>query len=87
MRGHGEPVSRGRLDRRDADARGFRETVLMVGLFSGVVLINGTLAILFIALMQALGLWMPVLAETARVSFEGADSLRTSLQSLPSGER
>ena len=75
------------MDRPAADARAFRDTVLMVGLFSGVVLVNGILAILFIALMQALGLWTPAMAETALVSVEAGDELRASLQSLPSGEQ
>lgn len=82
MRDGGEPLSRGQMDRRAADARAFRDTLLMVGLFTGVVLVNGILAVLLIALMHALGLWTPVAVETAFISADDPDALRTSLLAL-----
>jgi hypothetical protein len=82
VRDAGEPLSRGQVDRRAADARALRDALLFVALFTGVVLINGILAILFIALMQALGLWTPVAVETAFLSAESPDEMRTSLLSL-----
>jgi len=85
----GEPLSRGQVDRSAADAKALRETVFFVAFFAGVVLVNGILAILFIALIQALGWWAPVAAETTFVYLEGAEELRASLGSFtgrqPSG--
>lgn len=87
----GEPLSRGRVDRRVVDGQALRDTVLFVAIFTVVVLVNGILAILFIALMQALGWWSPVAAEAASCSAEGVDEVRSSLQALtdrpPSGTR
>ena len=80
MRDVGEPLSRGQLDRRAADARALRDVLFSVALFSGVVLVNGILAILFIALMQALGLWGPAAAEA--VSLEGIADARSRLHAL-----
>jgi len=57
MRDEGEPISRGQVDRRAADARALRDTLFAVGLCAGVVLVNGLLAILFIELMQTMGWW------------------------------
>ena len=53
----GEPISRGRRDRRRVELAALRIVLFMVALFGGVWLVNGILAILFIALMQELGLW------------------------------
>ena len=80
MRDVGEPHSRGQLDRRAAEARALRDVLFGVALFSGVVLVNGILAILFIALMQALGLWSPAAGEAD--SLEGIDELRSRLHAL-----
>ena len=77
MRDIGEPLSRGQVDRRAAEARALRDALLFVALFTGVVLVNGILAILFIALMQALGLWGPAASEAASL-----DEVRSSLQAL-----
>lgn len=57
MRDIGEPHSRGQVDRRAVEARALREALFGVAFFPRVALINGILALLFIALMQALGLW------------------------------
>lgn len=73
----GEPVSRGQLDRPAAEARALQDTLFFVGLFAGAVLVNGILAILFIALTQALGLWGQAGSEAASL-----DELRSSLQAL-----
>jgi hypothetical protein len=62
----GEPISRGQLKRRAAEARALRTALFGVALFTGVVLVNGILAILFIALMQALGLWQVPASESAQ---------------------
>ena len=74
--------AKGRLDRRAAEARALRDALFGVALFAGVVLVNGILAILFIALMQALGLWMPEAAEATFIPPDGADELPTTLRSL-----
>ena len=57
MRDDGEPISGGQLDRRAADGRALRNTLVGVVLFTGVVLVNGILAILLIELLQAIGSW------------------------------
>lgn len=57
MRDHGEPLSRGQLDRRAAEARALRNALFGVALFTGVVLVNGILFILLIELLQAIGWW------------------------------
>ena len=57
MRDDGEPISRGQLDRRAADAQALRNALLGVALFAGVVLVNGILFILLIELLQAIGAW------------------------------
>lgn len=72
----GEPLSRGQLDRRAAEAKALRDTFFGVALFTGVVLVNGILAILFIALMQALGLWGPAIEAVS------LDEVRSSMQAL-----
>jgi hypothetical protein len=66
MRDAGEPISRGQLNRRGAEARALRTALFGVAFFTGVVLVNGILAILFIALMQALGLWQVPASESAQ---------------------
>ena len=57
MRDDGEPISHGQLDRRAAEARALRDALFAVALFTGVVLINGILAILLIELFQTIGWW------------------------------
>lgn len=66
MRDDGEPISRGQLDRRAADKRALRDVTLFVGLFMGVVLMNGVLWILLIELLQALGWWGSSTSEGAQ---------------------
>jgi hypothetical protein len=80
MRDIGEPLSRGQVDRRAAEARALRDALFGVALFTGVVLVNGILAILFIALMQALGLWGMAAADGA--SLDGIDEMRLRLHVL-----
>jgi len=80
MRDTGEPLSRGQVDRRAVEARALRDALFGVALFSGVVLVNGILAILVIALMQALGLWGPAAGDAA--SLDGVDELRSRLHPL-----
>lgn len=80
MRDIGEPLSRGQVDRRAAEARALRDALFGVALFTGVVLVNGILAILFIAVMQALGLWGTAAADGA--SLEGIDEVRSRLHTL-----
>jgi len=53
MRDTGEPLSRDQVDRRPVEARALRDALFGVALFTCVVLVNGILPILFIALMQA----------------------------------
>lgn len=57
MHSNGEPISRGRIDRRAADARAVRNAAVGVALFGVVVVINGLLALLGIEALQALGAW------------------------------
>jgi hypothetical protein len=78
----GEPVSEGRVDRRATEARELRTALLGVAFFAAIVLVNAIVAIAFIALMQALGLWALAPAEAAFSSPDGVDELRTSLHSL-----
>jgi hypothetical protein len=66
VRDNGEPVSRGQVDRRAAEARAFRNALFGVALFTGVVLVNGVLAILLIEALQALGWWPEPASEGAR---------------------
>ena len=80
MRDAGEPLSRDLVDRRATEIRALSNALLGVALFSGAVLINGIVAILFIALMQALGMWGPATAEAASV--EMFDEARSSLQAV-----
>jgi len=80
MRDTGEPLSRGQVDRRAVEARALRDALFGVALFTGVVLVNGILAILFIALMQALGLWGAAAGDGA--SLDGIDELRSRLHAL-----
>jgi hypothetical protein len=74
-----EPLSPDGQDRRSTDAGGLRDALSLVALFAGIVLVGAILGILFIALMQALGLWMAEAAETTFSALDGADELRTSL--------
>ena len=57
MRDDGEPISHGKLDRAAAERRAVRDALSAVGLFAGVVLVNGLLAILGIEVLQELGVW------------------------------
>ena len=79
MRDNGEPVGKGRLDRQAEDRRALRTAVFAVAFFTAVVLVNGLLAILFIALLQSLGLWGVGATETTSVSLEGTEDLRSTL--------
>lgn len=74
MHNDGEPMSRGQVDRKKADARALRNALFGVALFTVVVLVNGILAILFIGFAQAIG-WWEVSAS------EGAESAVTELSS------
>lgn len=53
----GEPIGRGQLDRRAAKARSLGGALFAIALFTGVLLVNGLLAILLIELFQAVGWW------------------------------
>ena len=57
MRDDGEPISRGQTDLEAVEADAFKNTLFAVALFTGVVLVNGILAILLIEFMQAIGWW------------------------------
>jgi hypothetical protein len=74
MRDAGEPVSRGRLDRKAAEARALQNALFAVGLFAGIVLVNGILALLFIGFAQAIGWWDVSTSE-------GAETATTELAS------
>ena len=57
MKEPGEPISRGRIDKRAADALAMRNVVYAVLLIMATVLTNGVLAILGIEALQAIGAW------------------------------
>ncbi len=57
LRDQGEPIGRGQLDRRGADARAFRDGLFSVAFFTTILLVNGILVILLIGLLQAIGWW------------------------------
>jgi hypothetical protein len=59
----GEPIGRGQLDRRAAKARAFRGALFAIALFTGIVLVNGILAIMLIEFFQAIGWWEVSAAE------------------------
>jgi hypothetical protein len=63
---NGEPISRGQLDRRAAEARALRNALIGVALFTGVVLVNGILFILLIELLQTIGWWQVPASEGAQ---------------------
>lgn len=53
----GEPISRGQLDRRAAEIKALRDSLVVATFFGGVVLINGILAILLIEFFLSIGWW------------------------------
>jgi hypothetical protein len=57
IRNDGEPISAGRQDRRAVEGRALGNALFAVAVFTGVVLVNGILAILLIELLQAVGWW------------------------------
>jgi len=57
MRDDGEAISAGQLDRRAAEVRALRDSLFAAAVFSGVILINGILAILLIEFFQSIGWW------------------------------
>jgi hypothetical protein len=76
------PVSKGRVDRRSVEARALRNALLGVALFAGIVLFNAIVAVLFIALLQSLGLWTSAPSEAGLTSVDLADEGRIRLQSF-----
>ena len=75
-------MSRGQVDRRAADDGALRERPLVRGVLHRSRLVNGILAILLIALLQALGVWGVGASETASVALESTDELRSTLRPL-----
>lgn len=57
MRDNGEPISHGHRDLRALERRALADALWFAGFFSGVVLVNGILAILLIELWRAIGWW------------------------------
>ena len=60
MRNDREPVSAGYEpgeSARQTERRALRDALTAAAIFGGIVLVGGVLAILFIALLQSLGLW------------------------------
>ena len=68
----GEPFSGGQIDRRDAEHGALRDALFFAVFVTGAVLVNGILAILFIALMQEIGIW----ASLQEATEDLADSTR-----------
>ena len=69
-RDRGEPISRGRQDRRSAERRALGDALFFAALFGGVVLVNGILAALLIEFLQAMGWWEVRAAETSHGPIE-----------------
>ncbi len=61
----GEPIGRGQLDRRAANGQGLQDAAYAIAVFTGVVLVNGILAILLIELFQVIGWWEASASESA----------------------
>ena len=59
---------------------GRENAFLVVGLFAFSVLVNGLLAVLFIALMQAIGLWAPA-AEATALS-DGSEAWQSAVETI-----
>jgi hypothetical protein len=57
MRDDREPISRKQPERRAAEMRTLRDSLFVAAFFSGVVLINGILAILLIEFFRSIGWW------------------------------
>lgn len=57
MHDDGEPISRGQVDRRVAEARALRNSLFAAALFGVVFLVNGILVVLLIEFVQAIGWW------------------------------
>jgi hypothetical protein len=53
----GAPVASHHDDQSAAERRARRDVLIFVGIFGGVLLINGLLTLLMIALVEALGWW------------------------------
>ncbi len=62
----GEPMGRGQLHRRAAEARALHDAAFAIAIFTGIVLVNGILAILLIELFQVIGWWEARASETTR---------------------
>jgi hypothetical protein len=78
MRDERRPMSQDEIDERAKDARAFRTAAFAVAFFSGVVLINGVVVILLIALLQTLGLWEADTTETTSLSVT-SDGIRSTI--------
>ena len=72
----------GQLDRRAIEAKARRDVLVGVALFAGIVAIGAILAILFIALMQAAGLWTTYAVEARSSPAEDAEELRRAIHPL-----
>jgi len=79
MRDDGEPIGRGQVHRRVAQARAFRTALFAVAIFSGVVIVNGILAIALIEFFQAIGWWEVPAAESTMTEWLGRARSRTAL--------
>ena len=82
-----EPEARGRLDRRAVEAKARRDVLVGVALFTGIVMISSILAILFIALMQAAGLWTTYADEAMSLPAAEAEELRLAIHALVRPQR
>jgi hypothetical protein len=61
----GEPISLGRLVRRDAGPLELGDVLTLVAIIGGVLLFNGIVALLLIEVFQALGWWPESASEGA----------------------
>ena len=76
------PISPRRSDYRDPTAPTLRDYLFVLGLFAGVLLVNGILALLLIELFRAIGWWEPWTPEGAQgaaTELSGRLRLRTPL--------
>lgn len=82
MRDDGEPIGRGQLVRRAAERRALRGALFAIALFTGVLLVNGILAIALIEFFQAIGWWATTTTEGAQdamTEWQGRMRVRASL--------
>ena len=57
LRGAGQPAGGSGRERSDAERRERRDVLIFLGIFGGMLLVNGLLTVAVIAVLEALGWW------------------------------